>query len=285
MARTPLFRQLEKIRAVAAEATRRGCPVEEAWDARETRLLSRRDFLRRSGLVAAGIALFPHDRLFAAGKNPQTIAIIGGGLAGLTCAYRLKQAGVRATVYEGSERLGGRCFTLRNHFAEGQTVERGGELIDTDHVQIRRLARELDLTLDDLHAHESPGSEELYFFHGARYARTEATRDFQKILPRLQADLAAAGEGTSWEKSTPAGRALDQISIADWIRKNVPGGLESNLGRLLRVAYTTEYGGEIAEQSALNLVYQLGETKPGRFDRPRQFRRTLPCPRGERSSR
>ncbi len=124
----------------------------------------------------------------------------------------------------------------------------------------------MGLTLDDLHAHEPPGSEELYFFHGARYARAEATRDFQKILPRLQADLAAAGEGTSWEKSTPAGRALDQISIADWIRKNVPGGLESNLGRLLRVAYTTEYGGEIAEQSALNLVYQLGETKPGRFD-------------------
>ena len=46
----------------------------------------------------------------------------------------------------------------------------------------------------------------------------------------------------------------------------MPDGLESNLGRLLKTAYTTEYGGEIAAQSALNLVYQLGETKPGHFD-------------------
>lgn len=217
-------------------------------------------------MIAAGITLFPHDRLFAAGKNSQTIAIIGGGLAGLTCAYRLKQAGICATIYEGADRLGGRCFTLRGAFAEGQMVERGGELIDTDHLQVRRLARELELTLDDLHAHEAPHSEELYFFHGTPYSRVEATRDFQKILPLLQRDFAASGGETSWNKSNAAGRALDQLSIADWIRKNVPDGLESNLGRLLKTAYTTEYGGEVAAQSALNLVYQIGETERGHFD-------------------
>lgn len=48
--------------------------------------------------------------------------------------------------------------------------------------------------------------------------------------------------------------------------KNVPDGLDSNLGRLLQTAYTTEYGGEITAQSALNLVYQLGETERGHFD-------------------
>jgi len=32
--------------------------------------------------------------------TPPRIAIIGGGTAGLTCAYRLAQAGVNATIYE-----------------------------------------------------------------------------------------------------------------------------------------------------------------------------------------
>jgi 2-polyprenyl-6-methoxyphenol hydroxylase-like FAD-dependent oxidoreductase len=35
-------------------------------------------------------------------------AIIGGGLAGLTCAYALKRRGIDATVFESAIRSGGR---------------------------------------------------------------------------------------------------------------------------------------------------------------------------------
>jgi monoamine oxidase len=35
------------------------------------------------------------------------IVIVGAGLAGLTCAYRLKQAGIPATIYEATDRVGG----------------------------------------------------------------------------------------------------------------------------------------------------------------------------------
>ncbi|MFY0545543.1 FAD-dependent oxidoreductase [Brevibacillus sp. H7] len=48
-------------------------------------------------------------------------------MAGLTCAYRLKQAGYHATVYEASNRIGGRCWTRRGDFADGQIAEHGGE--------------------------------------------------------------------------------------------------------------------------------------------------------------
>ena len=165
MARTPLFHQLKKISAVARESEIRSRPVEEIWQERDAHAFSRRTFLRQAALVAAGSILLPRADSLGAKRGP-TVAIIGGGLAGLTCAYRLRQAGVRATVYEGSDRLGGRCFTLRNFFDDGQMVERGGELIDTDHVQVRRLARELGLILDDLHAHEAPGSEDFFFLGG-----------------------------------------------------------------------------------------------------------------------
>ena len=48
--------------------------------------------------------------------------VVGAGLAGLTCAYRLKQAGIAAQVHEASDRLGGRCWTIRGvHFCGEHT--------------------------------------------------------------------------------------------------------------------------------------------------------------------
>ena len=41
-----------------------------------------------------------------------TVAIIGGGLAGLHAAYRLEQAGIAYVLLEARERLGGRILTV-----------------------------------------------------------------------------------------------------------------------------------------------------------------------------
>ncbi|HAX44080.1 MAG TPA: monoamine oxidase, partial [Solibacterales bacterium] len=49
---------------------------------------------------------------------------------------RLRKAGIQATVFEASQRTGGRCFTLRGAFEANQRVERGAELIDSDHTEI-----------------------------------------------------------------------------------------------------------------------------------------------------
>ena len=45
---------------------------------------------------------------------------------------------------EANNRLGGRCWTRRGDFAEGQIAEHGGELIDQGHTAIRHLAQELE---------------------------------------------------------------------------------------------------------------------------------------------
>jgi monoamine oxidase len=64
--------------------------------------------------------------------NKKLVGIIGGGLAGLTCAYRLSQVGIPSILFEGSSRLGGRCFSGK--FPNGQTYEHGGEYIDSYHI-------------------------------------------------------------------------------------------------------------------------------------------------------
>src|SRR4051812_43176176 len=142
--------------------------------AREERLpLTRRTFLGAS--LAAASATRSH------GQTPQRIVVVGAGLAGLTCAYRLQQQGIAADVYDAGTRAGGRCWTLRGAFDEGQIVERGGELIDQAHAAIRQLCQELRLDLDNLLAAEPNGSEPFYSFDGKAYPYQQAVDDLKSI--------------------------------------------------------------------------------------------------------
>lgn len=193
-------------------------------------------------------------------QNNPKIVIVGAGLAGLTCAYRLKQAGITANIYEATDRVGGRCRTRRDYFQEGQIVECGGELIDSNHREVQEFAKELGLEIDNLIMAESKGTEPIYFFDGKPYTFKEATEDFQIIYSKLQRDLKEAGETTRYNHFTERGYELDHMSIVDYINETVPGGINSRFGQLITIAYTIEYGADAYVQSALNLLYLLGFT-------------------------
>lgn len=254
MARTPLMRTVLRL----ADRAFRDPAIDSIWPDH-----SRRRFLAVAALSSAGLALPGWARGPLA--PPPRIAVVGGGLAGLTCAYRLAQAGYVSRVYEAADRLGGRCWSLRGAFDEDQLVERGGELIDTGHIEIRQLAQELDLDLDNLYQAEAQGTEPCYFFNGSAYSYDDATRDLKAIWQSLHKDLVAAGYPTTYYASTERGRELDQTSLYDWIDQNVPGGQGSRLGRLLDVAYNIEFGAETTDQSSLNMLYLLGYVGPGRL--------------------
>ncbi|MBN6189402.1 FAD-dependent oxidoreductase [Aneurinibacillus sp. BA2021] len=269
MARTPLLNRLQAAVSVVKEASSRNVTVEQVLQEKEEATLSRREFLQRAAFTAAALAVPPviwglGSRAAQAATAPR-IAIVGAGLAGLTCAYRLKQAGITAEVYEASNRLGGRCFSIRNVFADGQVAEHGGELIDTDHTAILGLVQECGLEVDHLLMAEKPGTEDFYHFFGAPYTFREATSAFSEIWDKLHKDLAHAGYPTTYKKYTPRGLQLDQMAITDWINETVAGGTASPFGKLLDIAYTIEYGAEASEQSALNLLYLLGYSEKKTF--------------------
>ena len=190
---------------------------------------------------------------------------VGAGLAGLACAYRLKQAGLSAQVFEAAERVGGRCWTIRGAFADGQLAEHGGELIDQGHAAVRSLAKELGLVLDNLLQAEASGTEMLGFFDGSPYTYAEITDDIKQVWQKIHSDVSAASYPTLFDGYTQRGLELDRLSIVDWIEESVPGGMGSRLGRLLDIAYTIEYGADSAEQSSLNLLYLLGYAGQGQL--------------------
>jgi monoamine oxidase len=217
---------------------------------------------RFGGAAALGATTFGRFAPEARAAASPRIIVVCAGLAGLTAAYSLKQAGYTA-VHEASDRVSGRCWTLRGAFTNGQIAERGGELIDEGHAAIRQLAQELGLRLDNLLQAERNGTEPTYFFDGAHHSFTDASRDLRDVWPKLHRDLSAASYPTVFDNFTQRGFELDHLSIIDWINESVPGGIGSRPGQLLDVAYNIEYGAESNVQSSLNLLYLLAYAGPG----------------------
>jgi len=79
------------------------------------------------------------------------IVIIGGGLAGLTCATRLHAAGVEFMLLEASDGVGGR---VRTDNVDGFLLDRGFQVLLTAYPEAKRL---LDYDALNLQAFE-PGS-------------------------------------------------------------------------------------------------------------------------------
>jgi monoamine oxidase len=227
---------------------------------------SRREFLRASGITMAAASL-PAWAGQAVSKAAPRIAIVGGGIAGLTAALTLRDAGFSATIYEASARAGGRMHSDTTTWQNGQVTEHCGELIDPAHDTILDLAKRFHIPVVDVSRAEPPQSTEAYYFSGQRYPRAQAIEDFKPVYQAVKQDLNAAGYPTLYSSSTRAAQMLDQMSVFEWINQRVPGGHGSAMGRLLDIAYNLEYGGETTQQSSLNLIYLLGYQPVRVFER------------------
>ncbi|ULA61880.1 MAG: Aminooxidase domain-containing protein [Nitrospira sp.] len=144
-----------------------------------------------------------------------SVIVAGAGLAGLTAARELQRRGARVTVVEARDRLGGRVWTRREGFAEGQHAEAGGDMIDPDQEAIRRLAKDLGLTL-------SPILRGGFAF--ARQAARAPVVTRASEAGGLWAELAQAAE--PWVRTHrlnerrwdgPIARQLAEQSVADWL--------------------------------------------------------------------
>jgi monoamine oxidase len=133
--------------------------------------MRRRDFLKRT---AAAVATLSASSLnaFAVGQGilerrgaPKKVIIIGAGLAGLSAAYELTQAGHDVTVLEARTRPGGRVHTLRDPFAEGLYADAGATRVPSHHHFTLKYVELFDLTLDPF---EPPDLPSVYYVRGKR---------------------------------------------------------------------------------------------------------------------
>jgi monoamine oxidase len=255
MARTRLFAQLRRI---AARVLSERYVASSGVDAG-------RGHLTRRQLTAGALELVAAGALGACAgsdspKRPgaERVVVVGAGIAGLHCAYRLQQSGVDVTVYEASTRVGGRMFTVLDDAYDGQVFELGGELIDSNHATLHALADELDIKLDDRLA-DADIQADVWFVGGEEISEAAVVEQFSAVAPAM-ADAAAAADDDD-----AAFDELNTTPLADWLEKNVPTADYAALNALLTAAYRGEFGLETAEQSALNLLYLIGSDEPDPF--------------------
>lgn len=220
----------------------------------------RRDFLKitaGAAVITAGALTFPQ---YAWAKRRPRIAIVGGGLAGLTCAYHLRRHGHRAVIYEANaRRIGGRVAS--SAAIPGKIVERGGEWIDSGHTTVRRLARELGLTLED----RTTLKGDSFFYHdGAVRKESELVDEFRQLLRRIEPDADALDLPTA-EKHTAAERALDMTDLATYLDRHARDLPFAH--SMLNLAYTIEFGLETPGLSALTLLSMV-EFEPSNQFKP-----------------
>jgi monoamine oxidase len=263
-ARTPLTASLRRMFAVHESAVARGLPVDAVLDEVEERTVARRPFSRRrfltgAAVAGAGLAFGPAATRALASVRQATsqhghrIAVVGAGLAGLRCSHLLwTRNGITSTLYEAHpERIGGRCWSLRDYFSSGLITEHGGAFIDSNQYATLNLAAELGLELEDYNGGELPGLPEIYWFDGAYYTYAEASADWKAFAYKAFHDAVR-------ESNTASGLArLDSLSAPEWLDQT-PIGSSSRFGKLMLANTVSENGGDPGEQSALDLIGLTG---------------------------
>ena len=262
MSRTPLFTALRQAVSLALLCEEHQVSTSEGVERAAEAQWNRRRFLRMTAgaVVGTTLSVSTLPQPVSAGSTPRII-IVGAGAAGLTCAYRLQHARVPTQVIEAGKRVGGRMYSLRDTFPDGQIAELGGEFIDTRHRALRRLGQELELSLVDLILADGE-REPVLFFANRRVLLAEVVAAFRPVARHIRKDIAPLRGAIPTYRQPHYGKALDHLSIAEWLdTRDVTGILRS----LLETTYVGEFGLEAGEQSVLNFLLMVG-TQPGSFD-------------------
>jgi monoamine oxidase len=198
--------------------------------------LSRRSFLASSVAVAA------HPALAIPAPSGVDVIIIGAGAAGIAAARRLIAARRKLTIFEATDRVGGRCFTDTRTF--GIPYDRGAHWI---HMPDTNPIAELGLKTG-LNIYAAPPRQRLRLALGngiTRDARDGEMEDFLANLVRCRRAIENAARGktdVSGEQALPkdlgdwratmefvlgtfeCGKGLDEVSAMDLARSAARDG-------------------------------------------------------------
>jgi monoamine oxidase len=256
MARSALFRQFARLLQVARSEDSKTQPIPASTDQKSR--WSRRRFLNYSALAGgAAIATTSLSKLShlqpAMGYGNPTVAIVGGGIAGLNAAYHLKKMGITATIYEAKSFMGGRVQS-RAVVNDKLINDLGGSFINTDHNDILTLVDELGLELfNRIEAvNQSEFPESAYYFNGRAIDEEDLIQLLRPLADQLATDATLLDE--NFDTYAPQ---FDRLSVSDYLNQHRDKILAPVVRRLAENAIRTEYGVEPEDSSALQLLFTV----------------------------
>ncbi|PSM47035.1 UDP-galactopyranose mutase [Chroococcidiopsis sp. CCALA 051] len=169
----------------------------------------------------------------------KSVVVVGGGLAGLACAYELSQRGFAVTLLERSPQLGGKIASWQVE-AAGETfmMEHGFHGFFPQYYNLKSIVAELKIQ-DNFRSLNSYA----VLYRGGKY-QPEVFRPSHSAFPWNIVDLAIASPNrlkwginlTKWEhwqvfraitgfQTQKTFQRLDNLSVAEWVERSFPHGL------------------------------------------------------------
>jgi oxygen-dependent protoporphyrinogen oxidase len=154
----------------------------------------------------------------------ERVVVVGAGLAGLTAAFRLRQAGFEVLVLESSDRVGGRVRTLER---DGYRVDVGASILMSSYRNMAALIddaglREAVVPASDLTGFLRGGTVHRFHNHSlAGLARTGlvSLEAKARTLP-VALDVLRAGKRLSWSDPAQAA-AWDGETVREYLDRRV----------------------------------------------------------------
>ena len=224
--------------------------------------IARRKFIKRASMASFGTLLAANLESCKTKKDIK-IAIIGGGIAGLTAAHYLNKQGFKPIIYEAAKRTGGRIMSVTGLLAEGITTELGGEFIDSSHQDMLNLCQEFHLDFWDMHAPEELNKNLViddFYFANRRISEKTLVENLKPFFKTIQKDAALVATGNF---KNPNLMALDKLSLEEYLQKI---GITGWLYDLLRISYACEMGLDADVQSCLAMLGLLDTNANNGFD-------------------
>ena len=227
--------------------------------------ISRRRFV--GGVIATGAAAAVPDTAIAARKHHKRkrgssssptrrvdVAIVGGGLAGLTAARDLVKAGKSVVLLEARDRVGGR--TLNHDLGGGQVVEAGGQFVGPTQDRILALAGEVGVKTFPGYG---PG-DNVYIADGRAQRYTGdippdllGLADVALLVTRLDQLAAQVPVDEPW--NAPDARSYDSQTVETWVRANSVN--TERAIQLVELFFNSAFGGRAMDASALFALSQI----------------------------
>lgn len=141
------------------------------------------------------------------------VVVIGAGLAGLTAAWKIQQAGEDVVVLEATDQVGGRTLRSDEGWHAGQYADLGGELVDRSYHAVRSVCAELAVKLSAPQTYSAPETDDQSAMEGfLRVARFVVDGHLltSDECARVTAELRVAATAT-----VPAEHEI----VEQWIRR------------------------------------------------------------------
>ena len=194
-----------------------------------------------------------HDCRTGATTREADVCVVGAGLAGLTAARRLSQAGRSVVVLEARDRVGGRVWTKTSR--DGVPVDMGGCFVGPHHDRMHALTKEMGVATFKT------------FVDGDNVLATGGkVRRYRGDIPRISpVALLSAGQAiarmNAMAKKVPVDAPWDAPKAADWDALSVRAWLSAahvptRLARdLIEATVRACFAADLSEVSFLNWLF------------------------------